>query len=70
MKRKIVRSSNIRSIGYDSKSKTLVIEFLSGGVYQYFNVPESVHNALMTNSSHGSYFHHHIKNKYKWKKIQ
>ena len=40
MNRKPVRSSNISSIGYDSESKTLEIEFHSGGVYQYFNVPE------------------------------
>ena len=34
-----VRSSNIRSIGYDQKTQTLEVEFLKGGVYQYFDVP-------------------------------
>lgn len=38
MIRQPVSSSNIRSIGYDSKSNTLEIEFHSGGVYQYFGV--------------------------------
>ena len=37
MIRQPVSSSNIRSIGYDSMSSTLEIEFHSGGVYQYFN---------------------------------
>lgn len=69
MDRQSVSSSNIRSIGYDSKSQTLEIEFHSGGIYQYFNVPESIHNALMSVSSYGSYFHHHIKDQYKWAKI-
>lgn len=69
MIRKPVSSSNISSIGYDPESRSLEIEFHSGGVYQYFNVPESVYNALMSASSHGSYFHHHIKDQYRWTKI-
>ena len=69
MNRKSVSSSNIRSIGYDSSSQTLEIEFHNGGVYQYFNVPESVYKALMSASSHGSFFHHNIKNQYQWTKV-
>lgn len=70
MDRQSVRSSNIKSIGYDLKSKTLEIEFHDGGVYQYFDVPESVFNSLMSASSHGSYFHKYIKDKYRWTKIR
>lgn len=65
-----VRSSNIRSIGYDLESHTLEIEFLSGGLYQYLNVPEQVYDELMRASSYGSYFHRHIKERYKWVKIK
>lgn len=65
-----INSSNIRSIGYDSESQTMEIEFHTDGIYQYFNVPESIHNALMSASSHGSFFHHHIKDRYKWRKIR
>lgn len=70
MNRKPVSSSNIHSIGYDSKSRTLEIEFHSGDIYQYFNVPESIYNALMSASSQGSYFSRHIKDQYQWTKIQ
>ncbi|MDI6734790.1 MAG: KTSC domain-containing protein [bacterium] len=70
MNRQPVISSNMRTIGYDSKSQTLEIEFHSGDIYQYFNVPESIYNALMSASSHGSYFHHYIKDQYRWTKIQ
>ena len=71
MNRQPVSSSNISSIGYDPESRTLEIEFLSGGgIYQYFNVPESIYNALMAKSSYGSYFHRHIKDQYQWAKIQ
>jgi len=70
MIRQPVSSSNIRSIGYDSKSQTLEIEFHSGSIYQYFDVPESIYNALMSASSHGSFFHRHIKGRFRWTKIR
>ena len=64
MIRQPVSSSNIRSIGYDSESNTLEVEFLSGRVYQYFDVPESIYNELMHASSHGSFFHRYIRDRY------
>ena len=39
LERKAVRSTNIASVGYDAGTKTLEIEFRSGGVYQYAGVP-------------------------------
>jgi len=69
MERQKVNSSNIKSIGYETESNTLEIEFKDGGVYQYLNVPESIFKGLMSASSHGSYFHKHIKDKYRGKKI-
>jgi len=47
----------------------LEVEFHSGGVYQYFDVPQSIYDALMHASSHGSYFHRHIKDQYRWVEI-
>jgi len=70
MIRQPVSSSNIRSIGYDSESQTLEIEFHNGSVYSYFDVPESIYNALMSASSHGSFFHRHIKDRFRWTKIR
>ncbi len=70
MKRQPVTSSNIKSVGYDAASKLLELEFHSGGVYQYFNVPETTHNGLVKAESHGSYFHRNIRDKYRYRKIQ
>ena len=70
MIRQTVSSSNIRSIGYDAKSQTLEIEFQDGDIYQYFSIPKSIYNALMSASSYGSYFHCYIKDQYQWTKIQ
>jgi hypothetical protein len=61
MERQHVNSSNLKSVGYDPETKTLEIEFLNGGLYQYDNVPESIYNGLMSASSHGQYFYRHIK---------
>ena len=60
--RKPVSSSALRSVGYDASRRILVIEFHNGSVYRYFDVPSNVHVGLMEASSHGKYFHRHIRN--------
>ena len=61
MNREPVQSSNLASVGYDISTNVLEIEFLNGGVYQYYGVPAQVHEGLMNAGSKGSYFHHNIK---------
>ena len=63
-----VQSSNLAAIDYDW-SGTLTIAFHSGGVYAYYNVPYSEYDGLINASSHGGYFHAHIKNRYSCRKI-
>lgn len=70
MQRIAVESSNLKSIGYDDESEVLEIEFNSGGVYQYFAVPNTIYHGLMNAESHGKYFDVNIKKQgYKYKKI-
>lgn len=69
MRRQPVTSSNIRSVGYDAESQTLEIEFHGGGIYRCFGVPESVYTSLMSASSHGSYFHRNVKDRYQWTRV-
>ena len=64
-----VSSSNIASIGYDVNSLTLEIEFLNGGAYQYFDVPQHLYEGLMNASSHGQYLAQNIKGVYRYSKI-
>ena len=64
-----VSSSNISSIGYDASSQTLEVEFINGGIYQYFDVPESVYNEFIKASSHGQYLHRNIKGAYRYAKV-
>ncbi len=69
MTRTPVNSSNLSSVGYNSETETLEIEFHSGGVYQYFNVPKSIHTGLMNAGSKGSYHNQYIKNSYQYRKV-
>jgi len=69
MKRQAVESSNLASVGYDVENEILEVEFKHGGVYQYFDVPESVYADLMNADSHGKYFMHNIKDDYEYEKL-
>ena len=69
MQRTPVSSSNLASVGYDASSATLEIAFNEGGVYQYYQVPESVYHGLMAASSKGRYFDSMIKKVYSCHKI-
>ena len=70
MNRTPVRSSNIRSIGYDPDDGILEVEFHSGGIYQYSGVSESVYQGFMRAPSKGSYFHDHIRDRYPTRRVR
>ena len=69
MERVPIQSSMLRSVHYDAKSMTLEIEFLNGNVYQYFDVPETVHAELMQTDSHGKFVNTQIKGHYRYAKL-
>lgn len=62
-----VSSSNISEIGYGGT--TLYVRFHHGGLYAYYNVPESVYRNLMSASSHGRYLAQYIKGAYRYQRI-
>ena len=64
MERQPVSSSTIASVGYDPGSETLEIEFLNTRIYQYYNVPQFMHERLMEAPSAGQFFNAEIKNAY------
>lgn len=63
-----VDSSNISSVGFDKDTGTLAVEFKSGGVYHYHNVPKTIYDEFLADKSQGSHFHKNIKNQYKYTK--
>ena len=70
MNRISVDSSNLHSVGYDPDTQILEIEFKTGGVYEYSGVPKEIYQQLIAASSHGKFFHAHIKNVYRYKRIK
>jgi len=51
-------------------TKTLEIEFHSGGIYQHSNVSEPIHSALISTPSKGKYFGGYIKDRFSTRKIR
>src|SRR5438445_7586835 len=51
-----VNSSTIKTVGYDSETQTLEVEFNSGGIYSYANVPQEVYDRFMVSESRGHFF--------------
>lgn len=62
-----VSSSNISTSRYEGT--TLYVQFRSGGLYAYYNVPLSVYNGLMSASSHGPYLANYVKGVYQYKQV-
>jgi hypothetical protein len=65
LERQRVQSSNLRSVSYDEAKKNLEIEFHSGIIHQYQNVPSKIHTDLMNASSVGIFYNEKIKNRFR-----
>ena len=68
MRRSLVSSSAISSVGYDPKAKVLELEFSSGGVYDYYEVSRKVYTALMSAESKGRFISEQIRGQYRSEK--
>ena len=51
-------SSMMASAGYDSATRVLEIEFATGAIYHYFDVPLDLYQELLVAPSQGRLFHH------------
>ena len=64
-----VNSSTLLRIRYDEKTSTLEIEFKGGRVYQYFDVPKPIFEALLQAGSKGEFFHGQIKGQFRYARV-
>jgi len=64
MKRQAVRSSAIRSIGYDPRERILEVEFTDDTIYEFLPVPAELVRALFAAESKGTFFDERIRNSY------
>ncbi|MNL83952.1 hypothetical protein D3C87_2117540 [compost metagenome] len=64
-----VTSSSMLSVGYETGSMTLEIEFHHGQVYQYYDVPENIHSDLLAAESHGRFFNAYFRKNYRFRRV-
>ena len=64
-----VASSNVQAIGYDPETQTLEVEFHGGSVYQYYGVPDHMHEQIMRAPSKGGFLNSYIKNGYPYSRV-
>lgn len=64
----VTTSSDIRLIEHDGFS-TLTVHFISGGIYEFYNVPKTVYDSFIMSSSKGKFMHTFIRDKYLYKRI-
>ena len=64
MQRIQVSSSAISSVGYDERKAVLEVEFRSGAVYDYLDVPPKIWKALQAADSKGRFISRRIRDRY------
>jgi len=64
MRRQAVDSTTMRAVGYDQTKRVLEVEFQSGALYQYLDVPRVIFQKLLNAESKGRYFNHEIRDSY------
>ncbi len=69
MERQPVISSTIDSVGYDSVTAVLEIQFTQGDLYEYFMVPYSTYVSLLRASSKGRFFGDSIRSRYQFRRV-
>lgn len=71
--RRKVNSVNLESIGYDEQSQVLSVEFKTGSVYEYDNVPKGIYDEmerLGQESGVGAFFAASVKGAYRYRRLQ
>jgi hypothetical protein len=67
MNRIPVKSSNLKSVGYNAG--TLEVEFANGAVWSYANVPAETYKAMTEAPSIGSFFSTTIRGRFEATKV-
>jgi hypothetical protein len=70
IERKPVQSSDLASVGYDAKLRLLEIEFHSGGIYRYREVPPEIHGQLLAAGSKGRFFATRIRDQFRCERVK
>ena len=69
MKRELVESDALVSVGYNRETQVLQIEFEGGRIYDYYDVPRQVHDWLLRVQNKGAYLNQIIKERYEFRDV-
>ena len=64
-----VESTTLATVTYDSNRQVLRLGFQSGAVYDYFDVPSDLYQALITAESKGSFFNRNIRGRFNYLRL-
>jgi hypothetical protein len=64
-----INSTTIKSVTYNELDQICQINFLDGGVYWYFGVPQDIYDDFLKAKSKGQYLTQIIKPRYQVQKI-
>jgi len=62
-------SSNILRFGYDENNRILGVEFKNGTLYHYYDIPETIFNAMKNAPSKGQFLAYSIKGVYRYARV-
>jgi len=69
MDRKPLKSSKLRSAGYDERNRVMEIEFVNGEVFEYKAVSPELYRQLMSSPSPNSFFEDKIEEAFSGRRI-
>lgn len=64
MLRTELNSTLLNAVAYLDRQALLELEFRSGAIYHYAGVPAETYRGLLLAESKGTYFNHHIRNRF------
>ena len=64
-----VNSSNVTHIHYDPERQVLKVKFKGGTTYEYHDVSQEKHDALMASDSIGNHLHKHVKPHHRFNRL-
>lgn len=57
-----ISSSLIKTVCYDISESTLIVEYVKGSIFHFYQVPQSEYEGLLTAKSPGRFFMRRIAN--------
>jgi hypothetical protein len=59
-------SSNIARFTYDEANSVLIVDFIKGGMYNYYDVPPTIFEQMKAASSKGQFLAQNVKGVYRY----